>query len=382
MGDYVRLLRHNRDYRFLCFAVLTSLLGDWFNLIASAELVTSLTSSGTALSLLFLTRFVPSFIISPFAGVLADRVDRRKLMIAADWLRGLVVLGFLFVRTADQVWLLYLLTIIQFALSAFFCPAKQAVLSQVVARDELVTANALDATTWSVMLFVARLPQQLPTKKVEKESGFGEIVGGVRYLIGVPFLLAAALAKAAGSLVWGAVNVLEIKFADEVFGGGALTLGLIYAVTGLGTGIGPLVLRKWFGDSRQGLTYGIHVSFMFLTVGLMGLAWSPTLGWLLFMSAVRTFGSGGMWVFSSALLQKFVPDRVRGRVFAFEFAMLTMTQSISILWAGQALDVLGLQVRFVAAIQAVIGSMVVIWWGTVLLRYIRKPLDEEERDNK
>lgn len=406
MGEYGRLLRHNKNYRILWLALLTSLLGDWFNLIASAELTTTLTSSGFALSLLFLSRFVPSFIISPFAGLLADRMDRRLLMVVSDWARAGIVLCFLFIRNENQIWLLYVLTALQFALSALFVPAKQAIIVQIVEKDDLVTANALNATTWSVMLavgsllggvvagvfgretafimdaltfllsgfFVLQLPkgEKKDVKSTNRDGFFTDIVGGVQYLWQYPLLLAVSVAKAAGSLVWGAINVLDISFAEDVFAdqfsNSSIILGAIYAAAGLGTGVGPLVLRRLLGDKVRSLTLGIWISFVMLMLGLLAIGFEVPFWLFLFLSAVRTFGSGGLWVFSTVLLQLKVEDEVRGRVFAFEFAMLTLTQSISILWAGYALDRLGWSAWSVTWAQAAVAAIMLGWWSFVLLR--------------
>ncbi|KPK09759.1 MAG: hypothetical protein AMJ56_09870 [Anaerolineae bacterium SG8_19] len=126
MSEYVELLRANKDYRLLWLGSVVSQFGDWFNLIASAALIAKLSDTGTAISYLFLARFLPLFLFSPLAGVLADRYERRQVMIASDLLRSATVLGFLLVREPGQIWLLYLLTFLQFALSAIFTPARSA----------------------------------------------------------------------------------------------------------------------------------------------------------------------------------------------------------------------------------------------------------------
>ena len=118
MNDYVSLLQRNVNYRNLWLARVVSNLGDWFNLIASAALITQLTGAGTALSYLFLARLLPFFVMSPIAGVFADRYERRAIMIATDILRAITVLCFLLIRTPEQIWLLYVLTVTQFVLSA------------------------------------------------------------------------------------------------------------------------------------------------------------------------------------------------------------------------------------------------------------------------
>lgn len=86
--------------------------------------------------------------------MVADRFNRRTILIISDVLRALTVLGFLFIRTSGQIWLFYVLTVFQFILSALFTPTRNAVLANVVSQEDLVTANALDSLTWSTMLAV------------------------------------------------------------------------------------------------------------------------------------------------------------------------------------------------------------------------------------
>ncbi|MFW5943613.1 MAG: MFS transporter [Chloroflexota bacterium] len=414
MNRYLTLLRENSNYRNLWLASVISQLGDWFNLIASASLIATLTSSGAAISYLFLARFVPLFFFSPFAGVIADRFNRRHIMIATDVLRALAVLGFLLVRDPSHVWLFYLLTISQFALSSIFTPARTAVLANVVKPEELVTANALDSFTWSTMLAVGSLlggvaaaafglqaafimdaatfllagwfasrivlPARRPLEGqpvIVRRGGWFEFVDGLRYLRSEPFILTITLVKAGGSLVWGAINVLEVNYAEDIFPltqGGSITLGIIYAISGLGTGVGPLLLREWLGDAAGRLRWGISLGFVLLTAGILGLGLAPTLSWFGLATLVRTVGSGTVWVFSAAMLQMIVPDRVRGRVFAFEFAILTLTQSLSTFWAGFAQDTLFFSVRQVTIGMAIAGVVVTLLWFVFHLRTLSHPL--------
>ncbi len=409
MQEYITLLRKNANYRNLWFGSLISQLGDWFNLIAAAGLIARLTDSGVAVSALFLARFLPLFLFSPLAGVLADRYDRRKIMIISDLLRAVTVASFLLIRSPDQVWLFYFLTILQFTLSALFTPARSAVLANVVAKEDLVKANALDSLTWSSMLalgafvggvvaglfgaavafaadaatfllsawFVSHIMLPPVNRRTAAQSGgWLQFIDGLRYLRHEPYVLGISLTKAGGALVWGAINVVEIAFAEKVFSldlgpiGKALnltdmaaaTLGAIYFATGLGTGLGPIFMRRWLGDQPRRLMFGITLGFALLTIGLFGLGIAPTLPFYLTATVVRTVGTGVLWVFSAALLQMVVPNQVRGRVFAFEFAMLTLTQSISIFSAGYMMDSMGFDVRQVALTMAVASVVVFLFW--------------------
>ncbi len=308
LKEYGLLLRGNADYRYLWLAAVISNLGDWFNLLAAAAFISRLDGTGKAFSFLLLARFLPLFVFTPISGVLADRFDRRYLMIVADVMRAVTVTGFLLVRTEQHIWLFYVLTIIQFALSALFTPARTAVLSNVVAPKDLVAANGLDGLTWSTMLFVGALLGGVAAAALGTSAAFlldaltfllsawfvGRIsqgggrqlrevgnrqqkvrfVDGMRYLWSVPFILLIALVKAGGSLVWGAINVLEIPLAEQVFPlgeDGTLTLAIIYAFAGLGTGFGPLLVRRWLGDAHRRVLWGISLGFVLMVVGIAGL---------------------------------------------------------------------------------------------------------------
>ena len=149
---YFELLGTNANFRWLWSGQLVSLLGDWFNLIASALLIRSLTDSKFALGVLFTIRMLAPFFISPIAGICADRYNRKHILIISDIIRGLLILGFLFVRTEEDIPLLYVLTTLLFGVSGFFSPARSAILPDITSTNELGTANALSATTWSIML--------------------------------------------------------------------------------------------------------------------------------------------------------------------------------------------------------------------------------------
>lgn len=403
MSVYIDLLRRNQDYRNLWLARVVSNFGDWFNLLASAALITSLTGTGTAISYLFLARFLPVFIMSPFAGVLADRFERRMIMVITDVLRAVTVLCFLFIQTPEQLWLLYALTVTQFILSALYTPAHSALLSNVVPSEDLVTANALDGFTWSTMLalgalfgglvaaylgistafvmdaatFLVAAYFVLRISSVSKPAeGVGEVrmfdfLEGFQYLLVRPFVLGLALAKAGGSLVWGGINVLEIPLAQQVFAigaGGTVTLGLIYAATGIGTGFGPLLIRQRIGDDRASLLRALSYGFGIMTVGVTLLGLAPSLGWAIGATLLRGVGTGAIWVFSSAILMQVVDNRFRGRVFAFEFAALTLTQSIATVFAGIAVDRMGMEVQQVLLMFGGVGVAISGLW----LFYVRR----------
>jgi Na+/melibiose symporter-like transporter len=411
IDSYVILVRQNRDYRYLWLSQVVSLMGDWFTLIASASLVANLSGSGLAIGGLFLARLLPPFVLGPLAGVVADRFDRRKILIASDLLRAVVVLNFLFVRTAQEIWLLYVLTILQLSISAFFEPTRAALMPSIVVRKDLITANALDGTTWSTMLalgaalgglataifgisaaflidaatflvsawFVSRITRPMAEPETELsgevETSWGGFVAGVRYLWQRPSVLVIALIKASSSLAFGGIAVVEVTFAKEVFpigDDGSGTLGLIYLTIGLGTGLGPLVARRITGDNPLAMQWAILFTYIAMVIGYTMQGWAFTLAILLVATFIRTVGTGINWVYSSSLLQMIVPGNYLGRVFAFDLAMMTLASSTSTLWVGWAKDNLGLSSHQLALSLGSVPAVMTVGWMIYLTWRLRR----------
>ena len=108
-------------------------------------LLLDLTGSATAVAWMMIMQYLPVAIVGPMAGVVVDRVDRRRVMIVADIVRGVLILGLLLVRRSDQVWIAYVVMALVVAASAFFEPARTATIPNVTSAAELLPANALSA---------------------------------------------------------------------------------------------------------------------------------------------------------------------------------------------------------------------------------------------
>ncbi len=411
IDSYVILLRQNPQYRHLWASQVISQSGDWFNLIACTALIAHLTGSGLAIGGLFLARLLPPFLLGSFAGVVADRFDRRKVMIISDLLRAGVVMGFLLVRSETGIWLLYALTALQLSISAFFEPARAALVPRLVKQTDLITANALDATTWSAMLalgaalgglatamfgitaaflidsasfilsawFISRV--QLPPVQAEAgpdeghTSGWGDFVAGLRYLRTHPTVLTIALLKASKALAYGGIGIVEVAFAKEIFpigADGSGTLGLIYFTIGLSTGVGPLLARRFTGDRPVAMYWAILFCYAAMIVGYVMIGWAATLPFLLLATFIRTLGSGIGWVYSSTLLQMVVPNRLLGRVFAFDLAMMTLGASASTVWVGWARDSWGYSPQQMGPMLAVVPVVMGLGWAVFMLVQFRR----------
>ena len=147
MSPYLALLRTNRNFRLLYTGQTISQLGDWFNTVAVYALLLDLTGSATAVAWMLIVQMLPIALVGPLAGVIVDRLNRRRIMMAADVLRGCLIFGLLLVRRADQIWIAYVVTALTVAAQAFFEPARTATIPNVTSAEELLPANALSSAT-------------------------------------------------------------------------------------------------------------------------------------------------------------------------------------------------------------------------------------------
>jgi len=153
-ASYARLLSGNRNFRSLWSAQVVSEIGDWFYTLAIYNLLLQLTGRAGSVALALVLQVLPQTLIGPTAGVVNDRLRRRYVMIASDVGRMLIVLCMLFIRSKEMVWLVYPLLMAETVLVAFFEPARSAVIPNIVDREDIVVANTLSSTTWSVNLMV------------------------------------------------------------------------------------------------------------------------------------------------------------------------------------------------------------------------------------
>ncbi len=147
MREFLQLLRQNRNYRYTWMGQVVSEIGDNFNNIAVFALAMALTHSGLVVTGIMLARAIPVVTIGPLAGVLLDRFDRQRIMIASDLVRAVVALGFILALTRERTWLLYLFSALLMLASPFFTAGRSAILPTITSDAELHTANSLTQTT-------------------------------------------------------------------------------------------------------------------------------------------------------------------------------------------------------------------------------------------
>ena len=129
--SYAGLLRENRTYRWVWMSQVVSNAGDWFNTIAVLGLTLALTNSGLALGIVTICQMLPPFLMTPLAGVIAERYNRKRIMIITDFLRAAVALGFLLVDSENKVWMLYFFMALLSGLGPFFDVTRTASLPSI-----------------------------------------------------------------------------------------------------------------------------------------------------------------------------------------------------------------------------------------------------------
>lgn len=402
MSDFVRLLRQNRNYRYTWLGQIVSEVGDHFNNVAVLSLAIEETHSGAVIAGLMLSRAIPAVMAGPLAGVLLDRFDRQRIMIASDLVRGVIALGFILAIAYRQTWLLYLLSAMLMLASPFFTSGRSAILPTIANETELHTANSLTQTTgWLTLTVgaffggttVAKFGYQLAfvfnslsfffsafcIARLHTVSGhfraenrslnetnvarpWHEYREGLRYMIATPLILGIGLIAVGWASGGGAAQVLFTLFSELVFNRGPQGLGELWATAGVGLLIGGFV-GNWLGKRIHFENYKKTVFFCYLLHGGAYILFSQMRGWawaLFFMGLSRAAVAVSSVLNWSNLL-KHVENRYRGRVFATVETMSWSTMMLSMLAAGSASRYFS--VRAIGAASGALSSSTAIFWG-------------------
>lgn len=340
---------------------------------------------------------------SPFAGYLADRFDRRMLMIACDLGRGLVVLGYLFVQTEELLWLAFAVTSLQMMMASIFEPAKSSSIPNITSGEELVHANVLSNLSWSVIfttgmaiggfataylgtnaVFVinaltyvlsavlirnAVIPHVRNSEHLEQlKKPLKGIADGFRFLFSRAEILRPAIAKGVYEISLGGLVYVLILISENILLMGSVGLGLLYAARGIGTAIGPLTIRGFFGDETKWIGF-IGICMSITGIGYFFVGFTDSLIIMLFLVMIAHAASGANWVMSTILIQKRSPDSYRGRVFSAEWLFFTLCESVSVLFAALMLEfnIISLETLVkILGIGMVIASLI---WGITAAKF-------------
>ncbi|MET7877359.1 MFS transporter [Micromonospora profundi] len=371
MASTFSVITGNRSFRNLFLAELVVFGADWFVMVPLLVLLPHLTGSGVwgALVLAVDTGIVA--LLLPYTGTVADRFDRRKVMIAANVAALVGVLLLLGVRSAGTAWLALVAIGVVAVAKAFYSPAAQAALPNVLRPHELAAGNAVAGSAWGTMTVVGaslggvlssaagpyvcfwvagvglaiaaglatRIRRPLQAER-DPELPVQRTWPAVREALGYighrPRVLALVTVKSAVGLGNGVLTVFPLLAG--VYGVGPLGAGLLFAVRGAGALVGPILMRRVL-TNRSWLLPGLAVSMSLYGLSYLGTSvvrWFPLVLLLVFLAH---FAGGSNWVMSNFALQGEVPDRLRGRVFATDMMLATLAISVSQLAVALVVDV-------------------------------------------
>jgi MFS family permease len=394
-GALLELLRRNADYRRLFLATLVSFMGDWFAFVAVSGFVTESTGQGSLAAVVYAATVIPVFFFAPLAGIVADRVDRKKMLVAVDFARIVPALLLVPALWLNLPWVAIALVAILAALSAFFEPVTAAVLPNVVERDDLSLAQTALGATWGTMLFVGAALGGLVASTLGREASF--VLNAATFLASGLLVLrirrplqnklhasalslfahlhevwtlarssevtrALLVAKGGVGLANGIVGLLP-AYATTRFGTGDGGVGILLAARGLGAVMGPFVAHSLVrGDGRR-LFLVCGGSMVAYGLAYLLLPFSPSL-WLAAGCVVLAhLGGGAQWVLSTFGLQVTTPDGLRGRVMTIDFGLATLAIGGSSLAAGGAAASFGLEVAsWGMAVVAIVYGLLWLGW--------------------
>jgi DHA3 family macrolide efflux protein-like MFS transporter len=412
-----------------------SFIGDYFYFLAIPIMVEKLTGSALAVGLSVIASTLPTLLLGPIAGVFVDRWDRKRTMIVADVLRGLLVLACLLVKTPDQVWVYYIVGFLMACVSRFFFPAQNAVLPLIVPdKNDLLAANGLmqivqtagfligpalagfsigfwgervafladSATFFISAAFVITMTVPRTTRGQQVAGGqvsavLGEMWEGVSYLFGNRTMVGVLLCLAVVQLGVGAMNVVWVPFMRRTFGLGPEGLGAVDTAQGIGMAIGGVTLGFMAARVKKTRLAGWSIIFIGGMIALVGLAPSFSLANLIpgiNIDVEMTEMTVGQRLLHMPLLlllysmllgialvpaqsalvtmmQLAVPDLKRGRVGSALNALTTSAGLLSMAVAAAFADLIQLRAIYVTA------GLLVSTGGLVGLFVLQEPEDPE-----
>lgn len=364
-----------------------SLVGDGLFLVAMAWQVYELTDAPTALGLVGASMTIPHVLFLLIGGVVSDRVDRRRVMIGADLLRGAAValLGMLAMSGSLELWHMFVVVAVYGAGTAFFGPAFDSIVPELVPEDLLVQANALDqfvrpaawhlvgpalggwliavwgtggafladAFTFCVsivaVLSMRRRHRPAPAAAAaDRRSALRDVREGFAYVRSQVWLWGTFLAATIAYLMfWGPMEVLLPYLVKHELGGGPEDLGYILAAGGVGAIFAALLMGAR-GQPRRFITF-IYVVWTVSTLAVAGYGLAR-FSWQAMAAsfAFNAFEAAGTIVWATTK-QRLVPGRLLGRVSSFDWLISTALLPISFVLAGPIAEALGVRATLIGA---------------------------------
>jgi predicted MFS family arabinose efflux permease len=401
--SFLHLLKANRNYRFTWSGQVVSEVGDNFNNIAVFSLALANTGSGLVVAGILMSRGMLVILAGPVAGVLLDRLDRKRIMIASDLVRAVIAVLFLFAIPQGRTWLLFLLSGLLMFASPFFTSGRASILPTIATKDELHTANSLtQLTQWTTVTIgsflggasvssfgyrIAFLFNALSflfsaacISRLRSDQGDGfraersvvgedkvarpwhEYVEGLRYMRSSPLILGIGLVAVGWATGGGAAQILFSLFGEQVFHRGPSGIGVIWGCAGIGLICGALFANA-IGRKIRFETYKRVISICYVIHGAAYVLFSqaPRFGLALFFIALSRGAVAVSSVLNTSQLLRHVPNEYRGRVFSTVETWTWMTMMVSMAIAGLASD--HVSPRVIGAWSGVFSSLTAVFWG-------------------
>jgi predicted MFS family arabinose efflux permease len=401
--SFLGLLRANRNYRFTWSGQVVSEVGDHFNNIAVFSLALANTGSGLVVAGILMSRGLLVILAGPVAGVLLDRLDRKRIMIASDLVRAGIAILFLLAIPQGRTWLLFLLSGLLMFASPFFTSGRAAILPTIATKDELHTANSLtQLTQWTTVTIgsflggasvssfgyrIAFLFNALSflfsaacISRLQSDTGSGfraersvigedkiarpwhEYVEGLRYMRASPLIFGIGLVAVGWATGGGAAQILFSLFGEQVFHRGPSGIGVIWGCAGIGLICGAL-LANAIGRKISFQTYKRLISISYVVHGAAYVAFSQAsrFGMALFFIGLSRGAVAVSSVLNTSQLLRHVANDYRGRVFSTIETWNWMTMMVSMAIAGLASD--HTSPRVIGAWSGVFSSLTAVFWG-------------------
>ncbi len=398
MSSFAGLLRGNRNYRFTWSGQVVSEVGDHFNNVAVFALALANTGSGLVVAGVLISRAICAVLAGPIAGVLLDRMDRKRIMIASDLVRAVVAILFILGVPHGRTWLLFALSGALMFASPFFSSGRASILPTIATKDELHSANSLtQLTQWTTLTVGAFLGgasvSQFGYKlaflfnafsflfsawcisRLHVESGFRaersnitvlrpwhEYTEGLRYMKASPLILGIGLVAVGWATGGGAAQVLFSLFGEVVFKRGPAGIGIIWGCAGIGLIAGAMVAHR-IGRTISFEAYKRIISISYVIHGgsYVLFSQSKTFGWALFFIGLSRAAVAVSSVLNITQQLRHVSDEFRGRVFSTIDSWSWMTQLLSMGVAGLAST--HISPRVIGAWSGAFSSSTAIYWA-------------------
>jgi MFS family permease len=396
VSAFADLLRTNRNYRFTWSGQVVSEVGDHFNNIAVLSLAMEHGHPGLVVTGVFLSRAIANLIAGPIAGVLLDRMNRKRIMITSDLARAVIALGFIVCLTYKADWLIFLLSAMLMFASPFFTSGRASILPGIATPEELHVANTMTQTTsWASLTIGAFLgaigahsgyeiafsfnalsflisaacisqlkrAQGFKPAGLEKKqkTGILQYREGLRYMKSTPLVAGIVLISVGWASGGGAAQILFSLFGEKVFHAGPMGIGVIWGCAGIGLLIGGSI-GYYLGKRLSFAQYKRTIAIVYLLHGGAYVLFSqmPTLAWACVFIALSRGAVAVSSVMNFSQLLRHVEDRYRGRVFATMESITWSVMMLSMMAAGAAS--ISYSPRVIGMWSGIISSTTAIFW--------------------